>query len=518
MQQERTVTVIDDLFNHIAPFTYWVIVALWTVILLVFFRKYGRIGTEELALKTLVFVLAIDAARTLFENLYFGVYFNSLYGWLPVAFHQFLSTPTLLALPKLVNIATAIIVLLVLIRRWFPDVEQEHRQLQRALTASEHEAAEAQARETAMRSEFIDAIESIPDGLALLDGNMQVIATNHRMATVLPANDGRSIIGLTLQDWLEQAIDFSSVGNMTGMQLAVKLLSGAPVEVQLIDGSWAMLTHRQSSSDNHILVATDISGLKEREQDAIEARRVAEEANQAKSSFLANMSHELRTPLNAIIGFSDIMRQEMFGAHSRKEYREYADDIYRSGNHLLQVIESILDLAKIESGHVELKLEPIVPARIAEEVTGLLFNEAAQRGLAISSHGTKDCSAFLADRLCVRQMLINLVGNAIKFTPAGGRIRIRFATQREGVTVAVEDTGPGMTEAQIDALYQPVAIADRVDIAGSNRGAGMGLSIVKGLIEAHDGSMTISSKPNLGTKVVLTFPLQVQPSIDQAAL
>ena len=518
MQQERTVTVIDDLFNHIAPFTYWVIVALWTIILLVFFRKYGRIGAEDLALKTLVFVLAIDAARTLFENLYFGVYFNSLYGWLPAAFHEFLSAPSLLALPKLVNIATAIIVLLVLIRRWFPDVELERRQLQRALSASEHETAEAQARENVMRNQFIDAIESIPDGLALLDGKMKVIATNGRMETVLPANDGRSVLGLALQEWLEQAVDFSSVGNMTGIQLVVKLLSGTPLEVQLVDGSWAMLTHRQSSSDNHILVATDISDLKEREQEAIEARMIAEEANQAKSAFLANMSHELRTPLNAIIGFSDIMRQEMFGAHSRKEYREYSDDIHRSGSHLLQVIESILDLAKIESGRVELKLEPIDPAKIANEVIGLLFNEASQRGLAVSSHGTRECPTFPADQLCVRQMLINLVGNAIKFTPAGGRIRIRFEEQEKRVAVAVEDTGPGMTEAQVDALTQPIAISDRADIARSNRGAGMGLSIVKGLIEAHDGSMTVSSKPNLGTKVVLTFPLQAQPSIDQAAI
>ena len=511
-------TVIDELFNYIAPFTYWVIVVLWTVILLVFFRKYGRIGAEDLALKTLVFVLAIDAARTLFENLYFGVYFNSLYGWLPTAFHQFLSTPTLLALPKLVNIATAIIVLMVLIRRWFPEVVQEHRLMQRALTASEHEAAEAQARETTMRSQFIDAIESIPDGLALLDGNMKVIATNRRMETVLPARVGRSVIGLPLEDWLEQAIDFSSVENITGMQLAVNLLSGTPLEVQLVDGSWAMLTHRRSSSDNHILVATDISGLKEREQDAIEARMIAEEANQAKSAFLANMSHELRTPLNAIIGFSDIMRQEMFGAHSRKEYCEYAEDIHRSGNHLLQVIESILDLAKIESGRVELQLEPVDPAKIANEVIGLLFNEAAQRGLAVSSHGTRECPTFPADQLCVRQMLINLVGNAIKFTPAGGRIRIRFEQQEAGISVAVEDTGVGMSEAQIYALTQPTAVDDRVDIARSNRGVGMGLSIVKGLIEAHGGSMTVSSKPNLGTKVALTFPLQVQPSIDQVAL
>ncbi|WP_086467069.1 sensor histidine kinase [Oceanibaculum nanhaiense] len=518
MQQERTVTVIDDLFNHIAPFTYWVIVALWTVILLVFFRKYGRIGTEEMALKTLVFVLAIDAARTLFENLYFGIYFNSLYGWLPSAFQEFLSTPTLLALPKLVNIAAAIIVLLVLIRRWFPEAEQGQQQLHRALNASEHEVLEAHTRETAMRNQFIDAMESIPDGLALLDADMKVIATNRRMVMVNQDNGERSISGLSIQDWLRDAMDFSSAGGLTAEQLAAKLLSGTPLEVQLVDGTWAMLTHRKSPTENHILVATDISAIKQREQEAIEARMNADEANQAKSTFLANMSHELRTPLNAIIGFSDIMRQEMFGAHSRKEYREYADDIHRSGNHLLQVIESILDLAKIESGRVDLKLEPIDPAGITEEVTGLLFNEAAQQGLAISSHGTKDCPAFLADRLCVRQMLINLVGNAIKFTPAGGRIRIRFAAQEGGVTVAVEDTGPGMTEAQIDALAQPIVIADRVDIARSNRGAGMGLSIVKGLIEAHDGSMTVSSKPNLGTKVVLTFPLQVQPSIDQTAL
>ena len=236
------------------------------------------------------------------------------------------------------------------------------------------------------------------------------------------------------------------------------------------------------------------------------ARRRAEEANLAKSRFLATMSHELRTPLNAILGFSEVMKGELFGAHIVASYKEYSSDIHASGSHLLTLINEILDLSRIEAGRFELKEEAIALDHLVEDCRHLLTLRAKKRNLTIEDAVEPNLPRLWADERAVRQVILNLLSNAIKFTPPGGAIRIRIGwTTNGGQYFAVRDTGPGIPQAEIPIVMSAFgrgALAQK----NADEGSGLGLPIVKGLVELHGGTFTLKSKPGEGAEVIVIFP------------
>ena len=236
------------------------------------------------------------------------------------------------------------------------------------------------------------------------------------------------------------------------------------------------------------------------------ARRRAEEANLAKSRFLATMSHELRTPLNAILGFSEVMKAELFGAHKVSSYKEYSSDIHSSGQHLLALINEILDLSRVEAGRYELKSEPIALGNVMEESRHLLALRAKKREIQIHESVEPDLPRIWADERAVRQVALNLLSNAIKFTPPGGNITIKVGwTTAGGQYFSVKDTGPGIPEEEIPIVMSSFG---RGTLAQKNaeEGSGLGLPIVKGLIELHGGTFTLKSKVREGTEVIVVFP------------
>jgi two-component system cell cycle sensor histidine kinase PleC len=236
------------------------------------------------------------------------------------------------------------------------------------------------------------------------------------------------------------------------------------------------------------------------------ARRRAEEANFAKSRFLAAMSHELRTPLNAILGFSEVMKGELFGAHSVASYREYSTDIHASGQHLLVLINEILDLSRIEAGRFELEENPVKLANLVEGCKHLLALRAKDREISVETVAEPDLPALLADERAIRQMVLNLLTNAINFTPRGGAIRLKIGwTGRGGQYFSVRDSGPGIPEEEIPTIMTPFV---RGTLARENgeEGTGLGLAIVEGLVALHGGSFRLRSKLREGTEVVVTFP------------
>jgi two-component system cell cycle sensor histidine kinase PleC len=263
-----------------------------------------------------------------------------------------------------------------------------------------------------------------------------------------------------------------------------------------------------------------IAELEQAKAKSDEARRHAETANVAKSRFLAQMSHELRTPLNAILGFSEVMKNELFGAHLIPAYRDYANDIHNSGVHLLGLINEILDLSRIEAGRYELNEEAASLVMVAEECHHLLKLRATTRGLTIHELFEPDMPRLWADERAVRQICLNLLSNAIKFTPQGGEIWLKVGwTAAGGQYLSVRDTGPGIPENEIPIVLDTFGQGSNA-IKSAEQGAGLGLPIVKSLIELHGGTFSLKSKLREGTEVIVTFPPErvmaaLEPMVEQ---
>lgn len=249
-----------------------------------------------------------------------------------------------------------------------------------------------------------------------------------------------------------------------------------------------------------------IAELEQAKANSDEARRRAEEANIAKSHFLATMSHELRTPLNAILGFSEVMKSELFGKHRVPAYREYAADIHGSGQLLLDIINEILDLSRIEARRYELKEEAVSLSHAVDDCRHMLAMRAKSRGIAIRDHIEKDLARLWADERAIRQIALNVLSNAIKFTPQGGEIVIKVGwTATGGQYLSVKDTGPGIPEEEIPIVLQSFGRGS-LAIKNAEQGTGLGLPIVKGLVDMHGGLLVLRSVLREGTEVIVTFP------------
>ena len=248
-----------------------------------------------------------------------------------------------------------------------------------------------------------------------------------------------------------------------------------------------------------------------------ESRRDAETANQAKSTFLAIMSHELRTPLNAIIGFADVIRSEALGPLENARYREYIDDIRDSGTHLLELINKILDLSKIEAGKFELAPQRLSTEPVARSVLRLFGEQATATGVRLELRVEAAAASIRADERALKQMLINLISNALKFAPRGTAIEIAARTAEDATEISVTDRGIGIAPEDIGKAVAPFSqLGD--PMTRRHEGTGLGLSLVKALVELHGGSLAIESRPGRGTTVRLRFPARAETSPEAGAI
>ncbi|WP_169738491.1 sensor histidine kinase [Afifella pfennigii] len=237
-----------------------------------------------------------------------------------------------------------------------------------------------------------------------------------------------------------------------------------------------------------------------------EARRRAEAANMAKSQFLATMSHELRTPLNAILGFSEVMRNEMLGPIENDAYKDYLNDIYSSGQHLLKLINEILDLSRIEAGKRELREELLSLTDLAKEAKSLLDLKARQRNIKVSQHFEEHMPKIVVDEQAIRQVALNLLANALKFTPPGGEVLIKVGrTQAGGQYISVRDNGPGIPEDELPIVLSAFGQSS-ISIKNAEQGTGLGIPIVQALIHLHGGNFLLRSKVGVGTEAIAILP------------
>ena len=257
---------------------------------------------------------------------------------------------------------------------------------------------------------------------------------------------------------------------------------------------------------NLISVSRDVTRRMNHDLETKAAQERAEAANKAKSAFLANMSHELRTPLNAVIGFTDLMRQRTFGPLGNERYEEYATLIYDSGQLLLDLISDMLDMAKIEAGRLELNLERVDVSGTAEDCVRMLRDRAANSGLELTLSLPKEPLFLVADKRAVKQVLLNLLTNAIKFTPAGGHVGVSVRNGDGQATITVRDTGIGIPESELPRLGNPFEQVNS-DPMLAKGGSGLGLALVRALMEKHGGILKIQSEEGIGTEVHCTFPL-----------
>jgi two-component system cell cycle sensor histidine kinase PleC len=307
-------------------------------------------------------------------------------------------------------------------------------------------------------------------------------------------------------------------------------------EAQLEDGRWLHISERRTKDGGYVSVGTDITALKNHEEKLVDSEKRlmatvsdlrasqerlgelaeqyaaektrAEEANQAKSKFLANMSHELRTPLNAIIGFSEIMESGMFGPLGAEKYQEYCSDIRDSGQYLLDVINDVLDMSKIEAGRIRLDFEDLELDTLLNESMRVVSAKAQEKQLELTAKIAPDLT-LRADRRALKQIAINLLSNAVKFTPGGGRVTVRGRATDHCIVLGIADTGIGIAKDALAKLGRPFEQVES-QLTKSHQGSGLGLAIAKSLVELHGGRMRIRSTLGKGTMVVVHLPLDPQ--------
>ncbi len=384
---------------------------------------------------------------------------------------------------------------------------------------------------------LLDAINIISETFALWDENRILVFCNTRFQEVYQIPDHLCVPGIPYEDMMGAAV--MPIVCMPVSPERDTAHGNSNLEVLLMDGHWLHINEERTSDGGYVSVGTDITRLKRSEQNLAEREKQlqtivsdqrqarnalekqtqqlveltekysieknrAEEASRTKSEFMANISHELRTPLNAVIGFSEIMHSEMFGEIGHEKYREYARDIFDSGNYLLSVINDILDMSKIEAGHVSLDLEAVEAVAVIDQAMKLVGGSAQEGNITLKRKGT-NIAAMRADKRAVKQVMLNLLSNAVKFTPKGGTIEVQCQQVLDGVEISISDDGIGIAPASLQKLGRPFEQVEN-QFTKSHKGTGLGLSISNALMELHGGTLSIDSTLGKGTKVTCFFP------------
>ncbi|NWG72012.1 MAG: PAS-domain containing protein [Parvularculaceae bacterium] len=403
--------------------------------------------------------------------------------------------------------------------------------LKRAGVAFDLAGAKAQPPGAALaEARLKDAIENIPEAFVLWDAQGRLAVWNKRFAMLFRFPERALKAGLTPMETAQIA---RARGDIITQYFAPDAPCGEQgVEVPLPGDRWFHISRRRTSEGGLVCLASNVTDLKRRARaqkkkerelketvDDLERSRSAlsetmrkyeqekhraEEANRSKSEFLANMSHELRTPLNAINGFSEIMRSELYGPLGDEKYKEYVDDILQSGRHLLELIDDVLDMSKIEAGTFELEPRRIDLEKILQECVRLIAKRAADGGVKLTA-SVGHAPAVWADARAVKQVTLNLLSNAVKFTGEGGEVAITAEADLDGVTIVVADSGAGMSREQLDRLGAPFTqVSDQFD--ANRAGAGLGLALSKALMELQGGILALASQPGKGTVACATLP------------
>ncbi|AZU04570.1 multi-sensor signal transduction histidine kinase [Glycocaulis alkaliphilus] len=383
----------------------------------------------------------------------------------------------------------------------------------------------AQKRVLAAETRLRAALESMTESFALWDSRRRLVLWNRKFRDFFNLPEGSLRAGMAYE-----AVEAAASGSIANVHASEN--DGESYQMELTDGRWLHYSERQTADGGLVSVGADITLLKQQQgelrdnQERLrqsyneletssqqirelarshhEEKLRAEEANRSKSEFLANMSHELRTPLNAIIGFSEMMQKQIFGPLGHDRYIEYAGDIHNSGGLLLSLINDILDMSKIEAGKMSLQTEPLDPAAVIDQCIRLIGARAQEKSLQVRAE-CGDLPEIDADPRALKQILLNLMSNAVKFTPEGGRVVVRGFEAADGIVLQVADTGIGIAEEDLPRLGRPFEQIESQH-SKSYQGSGLGLALSKSLVELHGGELRIDSVLGKGTTISFTIP------------
>ncbi len=390
-------------------------------------------------------------------------------------------------------------------------------------------------------TQLADAMNQAGEGFALFDADDRLVMFNNVFKNTLPDVADRVVAGACFEEIARAALDAGTIRHDCASDeewLAKRMNRHRNPTTSYIgettDGRSLRITECRTADGGIVSIRSDVTQLKQIELDLksrvaeledaksvqdvqsrqlgdlavrlSEAKDVADAASRTKSEFLANMSHELRTPLNAIMGFSEVIKNQMFGQVGVPQYVDYAGDIYASGAHLLEIINDILDLSKVEAGKLEVTEERLDLRAVAESVFQLVKGRADEGGVTLMHDIADELPRLYADKRKLKQMLLNLLSNAIKFTHQCGAVDL-FAGVAEdgGIELRIRDTGIGIAADQIDHVLAPFGQVDSA-LAREHQGTGLGLPLVKALVELHGGHLTFDSEPGVGTNISLCFP------------
>jgi PAS domain S-box-containing protein len=359
---------------------------------------------------------------------------------------------------------------------------------------------------------FRTLIEGSIQGILIAGENWKILFCNTALVKMLGYDSVEEVLALESSAILIAPYELSRLGTLRAARLAGENVPSEN-EADFIkkDGSIIRvqtLTTRLMWENQPAIQSTyiDITERRQSERELIAAKEHAEMASRSKSEFLANMSHELRTPLNAIIGFSEVIRGGLFGPIGNEQYSEYLDHIYESGNHLLTIINDILDVSKVEAGALEIQLENLDVGEIINATVQIVSERVRSAEVSIDVNIQNDVPKIYADETRIKQIVLNLLSNSIKFTRPGGKITvIAEQAEDEGVSLSVIDTGVGISKDKLDRVFQPF-VQDLSSHHLTQEGTGLGLTLVKSLAELMGGNVEITSEVGEGTTVVLWLP------------